>query len=85
MTSARGDKKYSAYRMPTHEEWARDYDALRTRCEALEARNEQYKRALEVLFGNTEGDLDYIKWYITEKVLTIEARSALAAREVPNA
>lgn len=51
---------------------AADYDALR-------ARVEQYQRALEVLYTDESGDLDYIKWYITEKVLTIEARNAIDA------
>ena len=32
-----------------------------------------------MLYTDESGDLDYIKWYITEKVLTIEAHNAIDA------
>jgi hypothetical protein len=46
--------------------------------QSLWERCDQYQRAVEVLFTDDSGDLDYIKWYITNKVLTIEAQAALA-------
>ena len=56
-----------------------DFDALRAELEAANKRVEQYCKALGVLFTDDSGDLDYIKWYVTEKVLTIEARNAIDA------
>ena len=52
---------------------------LREQIATLKAERDAYKRACEVLFADDSGDLDYIKYYITEKVLTIEARNALDA------
>ena len=57
---------------------------LRDQVAALKAERDAYKRACEVLFADDSGDLDYIKYYITEKVLSIEARNAIdAARKKP--
>ena len=52
--------------------------------ELAEARRdvEQHKRAVEVLFDDDSGDLDYIKWYIRANVLkgTETARAALEGK-----
>ena len=47
--------------------------------EQLKAERDAYKRACEVLFTDDSGDLDYIKYYITKNVLSIEARNAIDA------
>jgi len=44
--------------------------------EALRADAAMHKRAVEVLFEDDSGDLDYIKWYIRTNVL--EARKGAA-------
>lgn len=58
--------------------------ALRAELTDSDKRNQQYMRALQILLTDSEGDLDYVKWYITEKVLTIEARNAIYAMEKDN-
>lgn len=58
--------------------------ALRSALTADGERTQQYMRALQILLTDESGDLDYIKWYITEKVLTIEARNAIDAMEKAN-
>lgn len=51
--------------------------------EELEDKAGRYWRAVEFLFEDGSGDLDYIKWYINEKILSIEDRTAGPASDSP--